>query len=108
MFTHVIANMYEADQQHKIEDPMEHILKELGITPPRKQQYLLTEDQDPDLLKQEHDDLRLAVLQLEHQADELEAQLFTLRNTKKVSKTSSRASLKSSAAKSNQTSAAKI
>jgi hypothetical protein len=36
MFTNVIANMYEADQKHTIEDPLEHILKELGITPPRK------------------------------------------------------------------------
>lgn len=43
VLTQVIQNMYEQDPHHKIEDPSEHILKELGIRPPKKQHYLETE-----------------------------------------------------------------
>jgi glutamate/tyrosine decarboxylase-like PLP-dependent enzyme len=65
VLTQVIQKLYEQDPHHKIEDPKEHILNELGIRLPKKQQYLET---DPDFgqLHQENEDLRHEVLKLEN------------------------------------------
>jgi predicted RNase H-like nuclease (RuvC/YqgF family) len=74
--------MYEQDPKQKIDDPMEHILREIGVEPPKK--FLDTEDLM--LLKEENEDLKLQVDRLERTYDELQQELQNVIRNKKMQK----------------------
>lgn len=74
--------MYEQDQNHKIEDPMEHILREIGVEPPKK----FMDPEELMMLKEENDDLKLQVDRLERTYDELQQEFQNVIRTKKMQK----------------------
>ena len=81
IFTQVISRMYEQDPKHKIDDPMEHILREIGVEPPKK---FLDGNEDLTLLKEENEELKLQVDRLETTLDELQQELQNVRRMKKM------------------------
>lgn len=53
--------MYEKDPKHKIDEPMEYILKDMGIQPPKK--YKETEVDDS-IVKEENEELKAQIRKL--------------------------------------------
>jgi len=68
LFTEVIEKMYAEDPKHEIADPMEHILREMGINPPRKN---MDNQEEVRELVDERDSLRHQIRKLENQEAEL-------------------------------------
>jgi predicted nuclease with TOPRIM domain len=73
--------MYADDPKHEIMDPMEHILREMGINPPRKQ---LESQEDLREIKDENEDLKQQVLRLESQMAELQQELQNIQRHNKL------------------------
>jgi len=54
--------LYENDTKHKHEEPMEYILKDMGIQPPKKFKETDIEDS---MIKEENEELKHQVRQLQ-------------------------------------------